>query len=108
MISQWVFFANASDTSRLWINVITPFPMVITTGKDSALYVCDALPDPEPSRQALGLVMASRRADSIVDVVWIEPRSIPNSVMVCAIDGDMPEMIVLQPISTAAFAIFIR
>ena len=31
---------------------------------------------------APGLVMDSRRADSIVDVVWIEPRSIPSSVMV--------------------------
>ena len=82
--------------------------MVITTGKGPAPYVCDALPDPEPSRQAPGLVMASRSADSIVDVVWIEPRSIPNSAMVCAIDGEMPEMIVLQPISMAAFAIFIR
>jgi len=52
--------------------------------------------------------MESRSADSIVDVVWIEPRSIPSSAMVCAIDGEMPEMIVLHPISTAAFAILIR
>ena len=60
------------------------------------------------SRQAPGLLMESRSADSIVDVVWIAPRSIPSSAMVCAIAGEMPEMIVLHPISTAAFAILIR
>jgi len=54
---------------------------------------------------APGLVMDSRRADSIVDVVWIDPRSIPSSAMFCAIAGEMPEMMVLHPISTAAFAI---
>ena len=55
-----------------------------------------------------GLVMDSRRADSMVDVVWIEPRSIPSSAMVCAIAGEMPEMMVLHPINTAALAILIR
>ena len=30
----------------------------------------------------------------MVDVVRIEPRSIPSSAMVCAIAGEIPEMIV--------------
>ena len=55
-----------------------------------------------------GPVMDSRRADSMVDVVWIEPRSIPSSAMVCAIAGEMHEMMVLHPINTAALAILIR
>ena len=60
------------------------------------------------ARPPPGRLMESRRADSIVDVVWMAPSSIPSSAMVCAIAGEMPEMMVLQPISTAAFAILIR
>jgi hypothetical protein len=60
------------------------------------------------SRQAPGPVIESRSADSIVDVVWIDPRSIPSSAMVCAMAGEIPEMMVLQPINTAAFAILIK
>ena len=52
--------------------------------------------------------MESRRADSIVEVVWIAPSLIPSSAIVCAIAGEIPEMMVLHPISTAAFAILIR
>ena len=60
------------------------------------------------SSQASEPVIESRKAVSIVDVVWIDPRSIPSSAMVCAIAGEIPEMMVLQPINTAALAILIK
>jgi len=58
--------------------------------------------------QARGPLIESRRADSIVDVVLISPRSIPSSAIVWAIAGEIPEIMVLHPINTAAFAILIR